>query len=94
MAGPAMVAISKALEFHVIVLLNTPAGTSCGTMAERAGQPRIRITPITSRMTYTTGKAGWVKSSEAGSAFCSKSSASRRSPPLSESSTASRGTDS
>ena len=37
-AGPATVAISKALVFQVIALLNAAVGTSSGVMLERAGQ--------------------------------------------------------
>src|SRR5256885_15987509 len=54
-AGPAMAEIWKALLFHVVALLNTSAGTICGSRADRAGHPIAFAVAPKKRHKYISG---------------------------------------
>src|SRR5437879_1476103 len=47
-AGPTTVAISNMLEFQVTALLNKYLGTSCGSIADRAGRANAKATELSS----------------------------------------------
>jgi hypothetical protein len=76
MAGPAIVAISNALVFHVTALPIWAFGTSKGVMLERAGQIKMRMQALVPRSRNTSGSAGLSKWSEPGSTWRSKIRAS------------------
>ena len=58
-AGPTTDAIWKMLLFQVTALLKIVAGTICGSMDDRAGQPVACATAPVTSSTYTSGIGPW-----------------------------------